>query len=148
MIIFLDAGPLGQVTNPNMTAEALACTQWMEQRLEVGDEVLVPEIADFEVRRELLRARKTAGIRQLDLLKASIGYVALTTEMMLLAAEFWAAARQRGRPTAGNQALDADVILAAQVEVFRRQDREVVLTTGNVGHLAQFTDARPWREIG
>jgi hypothetical protein len=53
----------------------------------------VPEIADYEVRRELLRANKVRGIARLDLLKNSIGYLPLTTPIMLKAAELWAQAR-------------------------------------------------------
>jgi len=62
--------------------------------------VLVPEIADYEVRRELLRANKKLGIQRLDTLKATIGYLPLTTAAMLKAAEFWAIARNAGHPTA------------------------------------------------
>jgi hypothetical protein len=37
-----------------------------------GFEVRVPEIADYEVRRELLRANKSKGIARLDLLKNTV----------------------------------------------------------------------------
>jgi predicted nucleic acid-binding protein len=57
-------------------------------------QVRVPEIADYEVRRELLRANKTQGIDRLDLLKNTIGYLALTTSIMLRAAELWGEARR------------------------------------------------------
>ncbi|MEG4067838.1 hypothetical protein QUA42_10845 [Microcoleus sp. Pol11C2] len=73
-----------------------------------------PEITDYEVRRELIRARKAAGIRRLDELKSQFPYRDLTTEVMLLVAQLWADSRRRGRPTTEPNALDGDVILAAQ----------------------------------
>jgi len=113
MIVLLDAGPLGLVTNPRGSSESLACKQWLAMLLAQGARVMVPEIADYEVRRELLRAGRTRGVIHLDQLKATAGYVALTTEIMLQAAELWAQARKQGRPTAPDLALDGDVILAA-----------------------------------
>jgi hypothetical protein len=59
---------------------------WLGQLIGVGHTVLVPEIGDYEVRRELLRAGKTKGVERLDELKARLGYLAITTETMLLAA--------------------------------------------------------------
>lgn len=82
--------------------------------------MIVPEIADHEVRRELLRAKRTKGVKRLDELKSRIGYLTITTDAMLRAAEFWAQARQMGYPTADDKALDADVILAAQSRAFGR----------------------------
>jgi predicted nucleic acid-binding protein len=108
---------------------------------------MLPEIADYEVRRELLRAGKVAGIRRLDQLKATIAYRPITTEVMLKAAEFWAEARRRGRPTADPKALDGDVILAAQATLVADEGNEVIIATTNVGHLSQFVDAREWRLI-
>ena len=61
---------------------------------------------------------------------------------MLRAAELWAQARQQGYPTADPQALDGDVILAAQALTLHG-----IVATDNVGHLARFVDARPWQEI-
>ena len=67
---------------------------------------------------------------------------------MLRAAQLWAEARRRGRPTADAAALDVDVILAAQAQLLAEELREeVVVVTTNARHLAQFVDARRWQEI-
>lgn len=109
--------------------------------------IRVPEIADYEVRRELLRAGKTKGIERLDALKSHIGYIPITTEVMLKAAEFWAQARMSGRPTSDHKALDADVILAAQAFVIGDEGDDVIIATTNVGHLSLFASAKLWHEI-
>lgn len=109
--------------------------------------VILPEIADYEVRRELIRAGKERGITKLDLFKNVLTYRPLTTEVMLLAAQLWADARMKGRPTAEPNALDGDVILAAQAILEGSEVNEVVIATTNVGHLSQFVDAREWRLI-
>ncbi|MEA2586192.1 MAG: hypothetical protein QOF33_4277, partial [Thermomicrobiales bacterium] len=95
----------------------ISCNAWHEDLLVRGTRVVIPEIADDEVRRELLRANKLAGVRRLDALKLALSCVAITTETMLLAAELWAVARQEGRPAADEKALDGDVILAAQTRL-------------------------------
>lgn len=95
-VVLLDAGPLGMVTHPRKNPEIKT---WLQQLLRRGVVVMVPEIADYEVRRELLRAGKRKGVARLDALKTAIGYVPLTTETMLKAAEFWAQARRQGQPT-------------------------------------------------
>ena len=61
---------------------------------------------------------------------------------MVKAAEFWSALRQRGLPTADRNALDADVILAAQAI-----ESNAVVATENVGHLSRLVTARNWRQI-
>jgi hypothetical protein len=95
--IILDTGPLGLVTNPRGSAEAIACNDWLQDHLAKGTRVVVPEIADYEVRRELLRANKRAGVQRLNTVKSILDYVPITTESMLLAAELWADARRQGR---------------------------------------------------
>ena len=57
--IVLDSGPLGLVTNPGGSEEAAAWDQWLLNATIGGATVMVPEIADYEVRRELIRARWT-----------------------------------------------------------------------------------------
>jgi predicted nucleic acid-binding protein len=112
----------------------------MESLVVQGAQVWVPEIADYEVRRELLRADKTRGLARLDLLKNSLGYLPLTTPIMLQAAELWAQARRSGIPTADPKALDCDVILAAQALAVQG-----MVATENVGHLPRFVEAKHWR---
>ena len=48
---------------------------------------------------------------------------------------------------ADSNALDGDVILAAQAILEVNAGNEVVIATTNVGHLSQFVDAREWRLI-
>lgn len=66
---------------------------------------------------------------------------------MNLAAQLWADVRQRGMPTADPQALDIDVILAAQARSLLDQSTSVVVATMNVGHLSRLVEARHWNEI-
>lgn len=108
---------------------------------------MIPEIADYEVRRELLRARRIQGLARLDQMKRALTYLPLTTSVMIQAAEFWALARNQGRPTAHDQALDADMILSAQFAAVRSDGEEKVIATTNVGHLSLFANARLWRDV-
>ena len=110
-------------------------------------QVKIPEIADYEVRRELLRADKFKGIKRLDDLQQYLDYVPLTTKTMLKAAQFWAQVRKQGIPTADNKALDGDVILAAQATMIKDEGHEVIIATSNVGHLSRLANAKEWRNI-
>jgi predicted nucleic acid-binding protein len=148
VIVLLDSGPLGLVTNPRATPESQQCNEWLVAILASGLRVLVPEITDYEVRRELLRADKPKGVAWLDQLKVATGYVPITTATMLQAAESWAQARKQGQPTADNRALDGDVILAAQaVGLAAVENISVVVATDNINHLARFTLASRWQDI-
>ena len=137
--IILDTGPLGKIAHPRRNPEV---TAWFDRLLAAGYRVILPEIADYEVRRELLLAGLTRSIERLDRLKQVLTYSPLTTDAMLRAAELWTAARREGQPTADRQALDGDVILAAQAEQLGG-----IVATDNVRHLARYVDAREWREI-
>jgi predicted nucleic acid-binding protein len=146
-LILLDTGPLGMVTNPKANPDCQACKQWLSQLETQGDRVALPEIADYELRRELIRAGKTRGIQQLDQLKTTILYFPITTEVILKAAELWAQARNQGYPTASPDAIDGDVILAAQAMILRSQSYDTIIATTNVGHLSRFTIAKTWQKI-
>ena len=144
-VVVLDAGPLGLVTNPRRSPASLACAQWLQSLVAAQVRVIVPEMADYEVRRELLRARKTRGIAKLDELNRHVEYLPLSTPAMRRAASFWAEARRRGRPTADPKAIDADAILAGQAATLGVS--EVVIATTNVGHLSAFVSAELWPDI-
>ena len=110
-----------------------------------GVRMVIPEIADYEIRRELRRANKTAGLAQLDALARVIEYRPITTSAMRRAAEFWALARQQGQPTASDESLDADAILAGQADTL--DVPEAIVATTNVGHLTRFVAADIWPNI-
>jgi predicted nucleic acid-binding protein len=143
--VVLDAGPLGLVSNPGYSPQNQACAQWLQAHVSGGSRVIVPEIVDYEIRRELLRAGKTRGIAKLDALANWLEYLPITTSAMRRAAEFWARARQQGRQTASDASLDADMILAAQVNALAAPN--TVIATTNVGHLAAFVPADIWQDI-
>jgi hypothetical protein len=65
--------------------------------------------------------------------------------MMQRAAELWAQARQAGQPTAGDNTIDADMILVAQAESFN--DPDTIIATTNVGHLSRFFPSDLWANI-
>lgn len=142
-LVLLDAGPLGMISHPRPSSEIAT---WLARLVASGVEVLVPEIADYEVRRELLRAGRSKGVQRLDQLKISLGFLPITTDAMLKAAQFWADARRCGRPTAHDKTLDADAILAGQVAVL--QGKSVTVATTNVRHLNRFVRAQPWQKVG
>lgn len=146
-LIVLDTGPLGMVTNPKSTPLTLRAGQWLKLLLANEAMVAIPEIADYEVRRELLRVGSRHGVDSLDTFKDRLFYLPITTEAMLKAAEFWAAVRRQGKPTADAKALDADVILAAQATIVAADYDEVVVATNNPGHLSRFVKAENWEDI-
>lgn len=146
-IVVLDAGPLGGLSNPKQSEEMRRCWQWLEGLVARKVRVVVPEIVDFEVRRELIRARRKKGILRLDILIDELEYLPITTAHMRKAAELWADLRNRGMPTADDKALDADVILAAQALLAADVEDDLTVATTNPAHLARLLDARPWDEI-
>jgi hypothetical protein len=75
--------------------ESLACAKWLQMLIFSGSRVIIPEITDYEVRRELLRANKLKGIARLDELTQLVEYLPITTNAMRQAALFWAQARQQ-----------------------------------------------------
>jgi hypothetical protein len=119
----------------------------MENQLNQGTRVMIPEIADYELRRELIRAGKIKGIAKLNGLKRSLGYARINTWTMLRAAEYWAQSRRLGKPTSSDAALDADVILAAQAAFLEHKGHTVIVASNNIKHLETFVDARDWRDI-
>lgn len=149
--VLLDTGPLSLATNPRYSPEAEQVADWIQSLVSKGTRIVVPEIADYELRRELLRAEKLRGIRRLDDLKdaeESVDYLPITTACMLRAARFWAECRKQGKPTADDKDLDGDVILAAQASLLLDEGKDAVIATTNVAHLSMFVPAKKWSEIG
>ena len=148
-IVVLDSSPLGLLFQRPGISEVDQCREWMANLIANRVRIIVPEIAFYELRRELLRLNKTKTLTALSTFARSVPdrYLPLTTPAMDLASELWAQVRQRGLPTANPHALDADVILAAQVLSAGLTPADFVVATNNVAHLARFVPAELWSKI-
>jgi predicted nucleic acid-binding protein len=145
--VFLDTGPLGLLAKNPRKPEVAAALQWLADCRKAGRAVYLPEIADYELRRELIHRGLEDGIARLDSLKAALLYLPITTDAMLLAADLWAQVRRAGLATADPHALDGDVILAAQMLTSGLSIGAMIAATTNPKHLARFVSCAEWTAI-
>ena len=146
--ILLDSAPLGLLTSPRGDTEVIAINQWAENCFLAGHQIYLPEIIDYELRRELIRAKKTAGLALLDKLKTICTYLPLNTATMLYAANLWANSRNAGNPTGDPKKLDIDVILCAQAITLPLSSGDtLIIATMNVKHITGFVSADLWTNI-
>ena len=151
-LIVLDSSVLSLAARPRGEPEADACRLWAAGLLAAGDRVAVPEVADYEVRRGLIKGGATAGggLGRLDALASIYQYLPIDTATMRRAAELWAHVRNAGLPTAHPRALDADAVLAAQATMAAGPGDAVIVATENRAHIGRFPGidaAEPWRSI-
>ena len=141
--LLFDTGPLGLLAHDRQSIRE-PIQNWLVQEMTAGATVYLSEVADYELRRELIRLVQAnqmpaSRIARLDQLASLFTFLPVSTSMWKRAAEMWADARKHGKPTADPAALDADVLIAAQAE----EIQATVLTT-NPGHLAQWVAVRNW----
>jgi predicted nucleic acid-binding protein len=139
--VVLDSGPLGRLTHADYSRNQ-DIRAWLSSLLDREVVVFLPEIADYEIRRNLIVENLKGSLANLDDLPNLITYLPITTADMRLAAELWAKSRKTGRSIGDPKELNADVILAAQAI-----RHGATIATDNIGHLDQFTEARPWASI-
>ena len=149
LTVFLDAGPLGLITNPKRTPDTIAATEWVIEMMSAGHRFIVPAIADYEVRRELIRAKKSKGLTSLNVWNSALPdrYLELSNSALHLGANLWAHARNSGTSTADPKELDCDVLIAAQAIDTGIHLTEFIVATVNVGHLALFVPCDLWMNI-
>jgi predicted nucleic acid-binding protein len=148
MKLLLDTNILTRLCHPHKDINA-SVNEWLEKLLGLNSfTVIIPEIADYEVRRGLMHVALKSGqsttrsLLRLDLLTEMLEYLPLNTATMRRAAGLWAESRLAGLPTAVEVALDGDVLLAAQaLEV------SGVVVTENIRHLSRFVESRLWQNI-
>lgn len=142
--VLLDTGPLGQIARRRPDQRIV---HWTRMLVTDGARLVIPEICDYELRRELVRARLVDSIGALDDLATLFDYLPIDTATMRLAAELWAQVRESGKPTADLKELDGDVIIAAQARLLSEAGHDVVVATNNVAHLSRLVPAHPWETI-
>jgi len=57
--IVLDNGPLGLLSHTKLSDVVIDCTWWKRLVISTGNQDVIPDISDYEVRRELLRIGST-----------------------------------------------------------------------------------------
>lgn len=107
-----------------------------------GHEIIISEVADYEIRREFLLRKLIKSLARLDALQRVHVYLPIDTPTMRQAAELWADARSAGQPTADPKEVDFDVLLAAQAMAIG-----AMVVTENIGHLARFVEAKHWQDV-
>jgi predicted nucleic acid-binding protein len=146
-IILLDSGPLGLACSPPTAPGVAPFHAWLADRLAASIRIVVPAVADYEVRREAVRLGASAKLRNLD----GLGLPILELDRLdwLQAADYWAVVRRMGLPTAPDPALDADCLIAGCATVLASGVHQVTIATNNVGHFNRFPgiDARAWATI-
>lgn len=152
LAVVLDTTPLGLLSQKKGVPEADACRAWAANLDQFGCLFFVPEIADYELRREFIRQGNAGAVRRLDLFNDAVTgqYLPLTTPAVRLAADLWARVRNQGKTTAPPEALDADAPIAAQAGLLNPAAfnlSAVVVATANVGHLSALTHAVLWSDI-
>jgi len=148
MNIVLDSCILGKLCHPKSEENkpiALFIIKLLE-KYNKDVNIIIPEISDYELRRELIRLAKKnnnyTSINRLDQFKKELEYLPLNTKTIQKAAELWAEARICGKKTCDNKALDGDVIISAQtLEV-----NGTIITT-NTKHFSMFVAAKTFEEI-
>ena len=149
--VSLDSGPLRLAchSNPVKLKESGGFQLWLAKALEKRVRIIIPAIADYEVRRELIRKQSLQSIAKLDLIQSGrhpefpgVVYLPLTEAALKRAASLWAEARNRGYATAAREALDGDVIITAQILEDAGPASRFIVATGNVGDIARYVGAR------
>jgi len=153
-VILLDSFPLSSTAKRDPRAGSAAtmldhCRQWIKECIRAENQIVVPAIAYYEVLRELERLNAVSQIARLRSFCHSVEgrYLSITDAHLEQAAKLWAQARNMGTPTASPEAIDSDVILAAQARSLELTDEDYVVATTNVAHLSLFVPCEHWTNI-
>ena len=155
-ILLLDTGVLGILINSEPSernkSEVDSCNKWLDGLLAQKIRVVISEIADYEQRRELIRRKNQKCLQRLEDIRSRTSYFKIETEVMLKAAEIWAYARQLGKQTAENKALDGDAIIAAQAIIAKTAGVYIEIATTDTRDLNRLLapyciTAKRWRDI-
>jgi hypothetical protein len=118
MIVFLDSGIIGLLSNPNKRARVLACEDWLYGLLAKGVYVVSSDICDYEVRRNLVLEsirfdKQLQPLASLDELHEFIEFLPVTSKVLIAASDVWAKSRLQGQAMSNAISIDVDSIICA-----------------------------------
>jgi predicted nucleic acid-binding protein len=115
MRLILDTGVLGHVVHPRKHPEA---KRWLAAIVRVH-EVLVSEVRDYELRRELIRIGALRSLDRLDELERELQYVPVTTSVWRSVEAELAARQRRRRTTSKDDYLARGVLFVPEEDLAR-----------------------------
>jgi predicted nucleic acid-binding protein len=147
--VLLDSGPLSLAVCRRGTKDVDGLRDRLAELEMAGVSVLIPAVIDYEVRRELVRVRATAKLKNLADMQRRFLILPVSGAAWFRAAEFWALSRRMGVPTGPDAGLEADAILAGCAATVGRPGDEVLIASSNVRHWSRFPgiDAREWTSL-
>ena len=82
MIVFLDSGVIGILSNPNKNNQVIACENWLYSLLAKSVYVVSSDICDYEVRRNLVLEamrfeRRSHSLTALDELHEFVEFISV-----------------------------------------------------------------------
>ena len=94
--LLLDTAVIGQICHPRRYRNV---RDWF-RRAAAEHDLLLSEVVDYELRRELIRIGSQRSLARLDELARELRYLPITTDTWRSAATLWAFLRRSGRATA------------------------------------------------
>lgn len=153
MIILIDTGIVGLLTQPNSTNESTQILDWMYNSLAKSVRVLASDICDYEIRRGLIKARLDGrcsdGIEKLDQLREVIEFLPITNRALAHACVYWADAAKKSQLNAPKHDINFDLILCGTWKVLTEDypGQDIVIATKNLRDFLRFANADLWQNI-
>lgn len=141
----IDTNIITHILRPREESNGLALLNWLEE-FSRNDEVklFMPEVCYYEALRGHLYIKlkypSYKGLDELKELKDALEYLAMTTEMWMLAAKLWAERQFRGTPV--GKGIDGDTLLAAQAIL-----AGCTIVTYNTRHFFNDVPTCTWQEL-
>ena len=136
MKLLLDTNTLTELCHPH---RGLRVRRWFEA-MHVRHTVFLSGVAEYELRRELVRNHSVRALDALENLAERLPYVPMDRPMWKCAAVVWADQVAKGRMPA--QGISGDTLLAAQALVVR-----AVVITENLKHFEGIVLAMSWTDV-
>ena len=134
--LLLDTGVLSEICHGKVERPVRG---WFE-RISQRHDVLLSDVADYEVRGELVRSKALRGLALLDGMPVRAQRLRMTDATWLRAATLWAQLVPLGRPPA--KGIAGDVHLAAQADL-----EGATVVTYNLKDFADVVSASLWTNV-
>lgn len=146
----MDSGPLNEIIKPQPSTDVIRWLRFIDKNRIA---VRVPEIIDYELRREIVlqylvgKNDSSKSINRLNKYRKTERFIPINPSVTLTdACEIWAELRYIGQGTSDVKNIDVDVILAAQALSMKKDFDEVIIVTGNLSDICRFCylDIKVW----